>query len=372
MSQYQVISPVKSSYNAVNIRINNPKANVTDKKMSDDGELNAVNLEINNPELRQKPIYSYPIYDEIVTADMVDIMPLTIPEVIGMPVAYKSSLTYVSTDPININSDKDNKVMVPEPYITTQENEKKNKTSNLTFNGINFKKSDKPQIMAESNIKPAVNINKVVDNLSSEDYDVQARQLAEIINAAIKNKPSAIPYITTSVFKSLINIAEKDSSSLSGPTEAQIEIRKKIITNEIARQKQLAENKTPEEVVLPYEVTPEESAQARVLSEMELVERNKEYAILTLSALSKIYAEEYEKNTGSKVMLTDLPGVSTTVETLKNSTNTSVKMAAVDALVYLYCPEYKDEILSVLKIASNDSDRIVAMYAKEALKIINQ
>ena len=73
MSQCQVISPLKSSYNAVNIKINNPRANVTDNRMADDGELNAVSLEINNPEIRQKSMYSYPVYDAIVKADMADI-----------------------------------------------------------------------------------------------------------------------------------------------------------------------------------------------------------------------------------------------------------------------------------------------------------
>ncbi len=367
MSQCQVVSPAKSAYNAVNIKINNPRANVTDKKMADDGELNAVNLEINNPELRQKPIYSYPIYDDIITADMVDIMPITLPETTGAPVAYKTSLTYISTEPREIDSNKSKAVKVPEPYITTQENEKKNKPSGLSFNGINFKRTDKPQIVADSNIKPAVNTDKVVENLHSEDYDTQAKQLAEIVNAVFTNKKFAIPYITTSVFKEIINIAEKDSSSLEGPTKSQIEIRKKIITNEIVKEQQLAENKKPEEIVLPYKVTPEEFAEATVLSEIELAERNKEYAILTLAALSKVYAEEFEKNTGNKILLTDLPGISTIVETLKNSNNPSVKMAAIDALVYLNCSEYKYEISSLLKIASKDNNKAVAMYAKESL-----
>ena len=370
MSQCQVISPLKSSYNAVNIKINNPRANVTDNRMADDGELNAVSLEINNPEIRQKSMYSYPVYDAIVTADMADIMPVAIPEMTGMPVAYKTSLTYISTEPRDIDSVKESTVRVPEPYVTTQENEKKNKGTGLTFNGISFKKSDKPQIVADAKMKPAIDVENVVNNLYSADYDVQAKQLAEIVNAVFKDKKSAIPYITTAVFKGIISIAEKDSSSLNGPADSQIEIRKKIITNEIVRQQQLAENKKPEEIELPYKISPIEFAEATVLSEMELAERNKEYAILTLAALSKVYAEEFEAKTGNKLMLTDLPGISTIVETLKNSDNMSVKMAAIDALVYLNCPEYKDEISSVLKIVSKDSNKAVAMYAKESLKNI--
>ena len=90
-----------------------------------------------------------------------------------------------------------------------------------------------------------------------------------------------------------------------------------------------------------------------------------------MAALSKVYAEEFENKTGNKVMMTDLPGASTMVEALKTSDNMYIKKAAIDGLVYLYCPEYKDEILTILKIASNDSNIDIDMYAVKFLKILN-
>jgi hypothetical protein len=358
MSQCEVICPARSTYNAVSIRINNPKANMSDKMSNADGEgeFNAVNLEINNPELKQKPVYSYPEFDEIVTSDMA--MPMI------APVAYEASYvnrTYISPA-------KDYKaaetVVVPEPNLTTVEDEKKN----LAFNGIRFKAAQKPEITPDAGLKPAVDVDKVVGNLASADYDVQAKQLEEIVYYSLKDTKNAIPYITAPVFSELIKIASKDTSAMEGPTEEQINIRKEIITNEIYLEQQLAQNKKPEEVKLPYDVSKENFEKAVVLSEMELAERNKEYAILTLAALSKVYADEFEAKTGNVVPLTDLPGASAIVEAIRNSDNPSVKAAAIESLVYINRPEYKEEISAVLKIAANDKNKNVAALASESLK----
>ena len=346
MSQCEAICPVQGSYNAVSIKINNPKANVSDKMthVNDNKDYNAVNLEINNPELQPKSTYSYPVYDTVVTADMANLKQIDVPVV---PVAYKASIETID---------------VPEPYLTNTENEKKN----IVFNGLSFKASTL-KISEDANLKPAVNIDDVLGRLTSSDYDIQALQLKEIFLAAMKNKNEAIPYVTSAVFKELINIAETNDSSLKGPTEEQIELREKLIANKYIEQQLKAEGKSEDEIVLPYNLTNAEIAKAIELSELELSERNKEYSLLTLAALTKVYADEYEEKTGNVVPLTDLPGASSMVEALRKSTNTSVKLSAIDALVYINRPEYDDEITSILKIASSDTNSIVAQYAQLAL-----
>lgn len=372
MSQCQVVCPSANVYNAVNIRINNPKANIPNKIKTAEGdvEFNAVTLEINNPELRQQPIYSYPKYDSIITSDIANVMPLSMPEVPVFPVAYKTSFinnrTYISTDFDNKNAKT---VPVPEPYLTNVENEKGKPEQNVTFNGISFK-STKPVVFPDANLKPAVNVEQVLNNLTSSNYDVQAKQLEEIISASLKDKKMAIAYITTPVFSEMINIAQKDTSSLQGPTEEQVAIRKKIIENEISKAKQEAGGKKPEEITLPNIITDAEKATAFVLSPMEMAERNKEYSILTLSALSKIYADEFEKKTGNIVPITDLPGVSVMVDALKNSKNPSLKIAAVESLVYINRPEYNKEIKGILEAAAQDKNPAVAAIAIDALRNI--
>lgn len=376
MSQCEVISSATSTYNAVNIRINNPRANVSDKLKQNEGngEFNAVNLEINNPELRQKPIYSYPKYDTIVTSDMANISPMDVPPVPLVPVAYKTSFinnrTYISTD-MDTKDIKDAEVVeVPEPNITTTEKEKKLAENNPTFNGLTFKAASDVNIVQDANIKPAVDIEAVINNLSSPDYDVQAAQMEKIVGAALKDKTSALPYITTSVFTALIDIARKDSVSLEGPNEEQIAIRKKIITNAIIMEQQVQDGKKPEEVELPYTVSQEEFAKAIELSPMEMSERNREYALYTLAALSRVYSEEYENKTGNVVPLTDLPGASVMADILRADRNPSAKVAAIESLMYIYRPEYKDEISGIIEIASTDSNKTVAMVAADALRSI--
>ena len=200
MAQCEVVCPVKSTYNAVNIKINNPKASISDKKKFENGngEYNAVNLEINNPELENKPVYSYPDYDSIVTADMA-MIPFDIPEIPLYPISYKTSYvnnrTYIAAD-LDSDSQKPETVMsVPEPYLTTTENEK-----NPVFHGISFRATNKPEIVADAKIKPAIDINIVTDNLASDNLDVQAKQMEEIVSASLADGKSALPYVSTIVF----------------------------------------------------------------------------------------------------------------------------------------------------------------------------
>ncbi len=358
MSQCQAVCPARNSYNAVTIRINNPSASMASMPQSyNEGDFNAVNLEINNPKLNKSPIYSYPIYDDIVTADMANVMPM-------MPIAYETkyinSQTYIGT-----NFDKNESAGVPEPNLTTTEKEKA-----LMFHGLSFKANSKPEIIPDGEIKPAIDIENVLNKLSSQDYDTQALQLREIFFAALDDKKSAIPYITSQVFSELINIAENDTSKLNGPTQEQTDIRTQIIANQIAFEEQQAKNIKKEDIVLPYQITKEEFLQGISLSEYEQAERNKEYAINTLAALTKVYADDVEAKTGNVVPLTDLPGASTMVNALKNSTNPSVKKAAIESLVYICRPEYKEEINAVLKITSKDKNKDVAMLAAEALKYL--
>ena len=96
---------------------------------------------------------------------------------------------------------------------------------------------------------------------------------------------------------------------------------------------------------------------------MEQAERNKEYALYTIAILSKVYTDEVLKHTGNVVPLTDLPGASTIVNALTKNENPSIKVASIDALKYIYRPEYKEEIKSVLNIASKDQNAYVSQIA---------
>ena len=91
-----------------------------------------------------------------------------------------------------------------------------------------------------------------------------------------------------------------------------------------------------------------------------------------MAILSKVYADNVEKQTGNIIPLTDLPGVSSLVNTLRYSENSGVKIAAIDALRYIHRPEYNDEIKSVLTLAAQDKDPYTARNAAITLVAIEE
>ena len=101
---------------------------------------------------------------------------------------------------------------------------------------------------------------------------------------------------------------------------------------------------------------------------MEQAERNKEYALYTIAILAKLYSDEVNKLTGNVVPLTDLPGVSNLVDSLRYESNPAVKIASLDALRYIERDEYKDELATIFRLVTNDSNSYVARNAALALE----
>ena len=400
MTQVQPICPTcrdckGSVYNAVKIQVNSPQTILPEGlKLDGCSEYNAVNIEVNVPKAydNKDKTYSYPESKSVVTYDRLDLNNRK--HII--PVAYQTNFvnnrTFIAAE-INeagkevktaekeadeqiveveeqvIAPDKeteDKAEEVPAPSFTTVE-EEKIQPAKLSFHGIAFKAEKKePNILQAAIIRPVVNIENVVSKLSSEDYDIQAEQMAEIAKAAVETPKEAVAYITPNLFSALIKLIEKDSSDLEGPSEQQLEIRKKIIINEMTRAQALANGKKPEEIVVPFEVSEEDNALAQKLSPLEMAERNKEYAMFTTAALDKVYSDEVKKQTMSVIPLTELPGVASSVDVLKKSTNPGVKVAALTALLYIQRPEYNDELKSLFEIASKDKNPYVAKNAELA------
>lgn len=391
-----------ATYNAVKIQINDPKTNIgEDFKSNPDnnGTYNAVNVEVNRPtiESNNKPqhrIYDYPEATNPITYDMVPVHQINVPTV--LPYAYTNNFvnnrTLINAElefeqefqepemaeetPLVENEQEttvNKDITVPEPQITTTE-EQKADTSEVAFNGINFKADESKQtldIVPPIDIKPDVDIPAVLDNLANPDFDIQAKQMEEIAKVSMESPQKAIPYIVTEVFSELVNIVKKDTSDLTPPSEKQIETRKQIIINELVKEQAKIENKDESEIELPYKLDESEIKEATDLSSLEQAERNKEYALYTMSILAKVYTDEIEKQTGNVVPLTDLPGVSAVVDTLRYNSNSSVKIAAIDALRYISRPEYKDELNSVLTLAANDTNPYVARSAATTIESLN-
>lgn len=222
----------------------------------------------------------------------------------------------------------------------------------------------RPEIIPGEEIKPDVDIPLVISNLTNADYDVQAQQMEEIARISMDNPENAVPYIVRDVFATLIDITKADTSELASPTEAQIQARKKVIANYLV----MENAKGDKNVKLPYELSDAEIELANQISPMEQAERNKEYAMYTMSVLAKIYTDEVEKQTGNIVPMTDLPGTSAIVDALRYNPNPEVKLAAIDALSHIGRPEYKDELTTLFTLAQTDTNPLVAMAATRAIE----
>lgn len=385
-----------ATYNAVKVQVNDPKTNIMEgyKGVPDDnGVYNSVSIEVNRPSVEagkkhcnHDHTYDYKCSDCVVTSDMAPIY--TFENLPVVPVAYQTT-SYISNNSLpfedvsndsveDVSNDSaevapseilvvEELVAVPAPNLTTVDEEnisaEEKKTENLVFKG----KSD-IEIVPPVEIKPDVDISAVVDNLSSENFDIQAKQMEEIAKVSMENPQKAIPYIVTEVFNELIDIVKTDSSNLTPPSEEQIELRQHIIINEIVKEQASIKGENLDKLELPYQISAEDYKKAFILSSMEQAERNKEYALYTMAILGKVYGDEVQKISGNVVPLTELPGLSAIVETLKNDDNPGVKIAAVDALRYLNRPEYKEEIVSLLTLMAKDADPQVVNNVAFALE----
>ena len=415
----------RQNYNAVKINIQKPQINgnpsVDAVQNDNNGNYSAVSINIDNPTVNmpEHKIYDYPEAQVPVTYDMANINQIPLPQ--GFHVAYQTTNLILPKmeNELEIEVDKkapekledkasveeneepqneevtaepkkdvevpavdveekteekeDKKVEVPEPNFTTVEAEKgEEKIDNINDDvevmATETKDIKKPEIISGEEIKPDVDIPLVISNLTNENFDVQAQQMEEIARVALDNSNNAIPYIVRDVFSSLIDITKKDSAELAAPTDEQIQARKKVIANFVSMENGKAKNQP---VKLPYSITEKDVALADTISPMEQAERNKEYALYTMAILAKVYTDEVEKQTGNIVPMTDIPGTSAIVDSLRYNPNSGVKIASIDALRHIYRPEYKEEMSTLFTLAQADTNPEVAIAATRALDRIN-
>ena len=400
---------------------------------NDSGIYNAVKIDIDEPKVNTKPkkIYDYPQAESIVTYGMLNFNPIeihnigenefelpnskpqdTAEEVVfeEIPVveeeAVEENSAKVDTD-AGITDDEvpagdNNEFDLPAPNYTTPEAEKSEvteevpvaetdevKTTALSFKakakddneneaGINSETKElsfrgdvnevkKPEIIPSEEIRPKVDIPLVLENLTSSDKDIQALQIEEITRLALDEPKFAKNYLVSDVFSELINISKEDAIKLAPPTKEQIIAREKLITNIMAVEKdEKAINN------LPYNMSEDEVNLALDLSPLEIVERNKEYAITALGALAELFIEDYQEKEGKIVPITDAPGVSAIVNALSKDPDSSVKITAITALMHIRRPEYKEELSALFTMAQTDPDPQVSGLATEALNKINK
>ncbi len=230
----------------------------------------------------------------------------------------------------------------------------------------------KVEIVPPGDTSPVIDYIQITENLDSPNFDVQALQMKEIVDAGLTNNPKKIrPYLVEPIFHSLIDIVNKDTSKLAGPTDAQNQIRMKIVENMNAYEEQKQAGVPDEKITLPHTISEEDKNYAITLTPVELAERNKDYGISTLALLSKAFLERTEEETGTVLSITDAPGLAAIVNTL-NSPNYKTKLSALDALIFLQRAEYARELTPIYEaLAKTDPDTTVRAAAQFALENLN-
>ena len=397
---------VAANYNAVKIKVDEPKTAVPEGFKStenDNGIYNGVDIEVNRPmvDIKRASEYEYPKYDGIVTYDMIkpaEGEPKAIENInVSTNDKVSDNVTFngLKDAPVEEKAD-DAKIAFKGEEMPAEEKadeakiafkgeemptEEKADEAKIAFKGeempteelnpeVSFKGQKKNiNVIPSVEIKPEIDIKDFVSKLSEGNYDEQAIKMAEIIQSATSSD-KLDNFVTKDVFLSLMEIAQKDTSKLAKPTIQQEEIRNKIYINEMTKQVAKENGENPDNIKLPYSLSDNEIKLAKDFSEYELAERNKEYALITMAILAKQYSNDIEKAAGDIVPLTDLPGASVMVETLRNSDNVSVKVAAIDSLMYVYRPDYKNEFSSLFKLVASDKNPVVAQYAALAYQAI--
>ena len=370
----QPINFEKPVYNAVNINIRKPevdaKSNVSNPMVinNDNGIYNAVKINIDNPKVNTdpKPIYEYPEASSVMTYNMLTFNPIVLPEKVE-----NNPVEKVNENQEVVEEAEAEKV--PAPNYTTVEAEKEEAVEKKTPESIsklsfraNEAKVKKPEIIPSEPILPNVDIALVTANLESENKDVQAQQIEEIVRTSIMEPEKAKDYLISDIFAKLINITKEDATKQAPPSQKQIELRQKLIANIMAVEtnKNAVNN-------LPYKLSEEEVAVATALSPMELTERNKEYAITALGSLAKVFIEDYQAKEGRIIPITDVPGVSAIVNALREDPDSGVKLASIDALRLVAQPEYKEELSALFTLAKTDPNPAVSKMAEKALSELN-
>lgn len=263
--------------------------------------------------------------------------------VIEQPVAQVPS---VQPQVIQQNINAPAAVAVPEPVITQAA------VAAPEVQPKEAKAEPKVEVVKPEELKPQVDINAFIAELTNPDFDKQATAMENIAMMVNQEPQKATELLDERVVKSLTDILNADTKELVGPSKEQMEARQKIMTGK--------------------EVSDAEKELANTMTPKEQAERNKSYALFTMAIMQKLFGDEVKNLSGQVVPITELPGAVAVVEQLKSNPNPMVRASAIEALSYIERPEYKDDLNTIFTIAKNDQDKNVQETATAALAKLNK
>ena len=201
----------------------------------------------------------------------------------------------------------------------------------------------------------AVDVNSLVAGLKSTDNKTQEDAITKIANLSQGTPEMQSAVLSEPVMRGLADIVKQDTSSLQGPTEAQVAAINKAASG--------------------AKLTPEEEALTKELAPKTLADKNRVISMFTLAMLQKNQRDEIDRynatqdqnNQLPQLKLNDLIGFTEIENAARNDNEKEVKLAAIQALSYVAKPEDKETIEPVLKAAMNDPEPLIQQAANEVL-----
>ena len=201
----------------------------------------------------------------------------------------------------------------------------------------------------------AVDVNSLVAGLKSTDNKTQEDAITKIANLSQGTPEMQSAVLSEPVMRGLADIVKQDTSSLQGPTEAQVAAINKAASG--------------------AKLTPEEEALTKELAPKTLADKNRVISMFTLAMLQKNQRDEIDRynatqdpnNQLPQLKLNDLIGYTEIENAARNDNEKEVKLAAIQALSYVAKPEDKETIEPVLKAAMNDPEPLIQQAANEVL-----
>ncbi len=307
-------------------------------------QFNGVNIEIFNPQGQASGMPNQNTEQVTMPAQFVPVQnPVVIPQypVINQnPVVYNPSQQAVPgqvmpQQPVQIPAQavSPNNVQVPAPQIQQPQ-----------------QTPEAPVVEAPQAPDPSKSPETFAGRLKTDDLEAQNGTIEEIATAVKENPDLGPVLLDTVVFDELVNIINKDTSKLQGPTPEIIELRQKD----------------------PSTLKEDEKVKASTPTPLEQAERNKQHALYTISFMQELLNSEIQKRNGQALELKDLPCIDTVIEAAKNNPNPSIRVGAIASLSYIARPEYKDDLKTIFDIAKSDEDARVQEAAQNALNSLEK
>ena len=193
---------------------------------------------------------------------------------------------------------------------------------------------------------PSVTPEAFAGRLKTTDLEAQKSAIEEIAETVKNNETAGPILLDTQIFDALVEVINKDTSNLEGPSPEVLELRQKN----------------------PAELSEADKIKASTPSELEKAEINKQYALYTIAYMQERLNNELEKRNNSALELKDLPCIENVITTVKENQNPMLRIGALAALSHIARPEYKADLTTIFELAKSDEDPRVQESAAKAIE----